>query len=250
MKNQIFMLLVAIISLSACKKSMEVGMAEIKKEAPVKTNMLLEVAGPENPANAYDSIGYWHNEIVGYVQNCKPFSDTPDVALSTSYVRRYCRETNRVELPVAFFATVGQTVRQSHENIRALISGCTYEEPVKAWLVELVNLVQSLSETDNRYRVIWETLAGFEKRVMQDASITTAGRKTVLQASSVARYSTFYWINSPLSPSPGMALRYKNFVRWAAAVTSDVAGAIVSGNAEYAADCSTYAYDLITYGMP
>jgi hypothetical protein len=57
-------------------------------------------------------------------------------------------------------------------------------------------------------------------------------------------------MNTLQPPAPVAAFKFKNIVNWIAAVTSDIGGAIVSGSVEYAADCSTYAYDLVTYSMP
>jgi len=57
-------------------------------------------------------------------------------------------------------------------------------------------------------------------------------------------------MNTLQPPAPAAAFKFKNIVKWIAAVTSDIGGAIVSGSVEYAADCSTYAYDLVTYSMP
>lgn len=63
MKSQIIMLLVFIIGISACKKDNNTTVTEEEN----KTVLLRSGSGevmPDNPDNAYDSIGYWHNEIV------------------------------------------------------------------------------------------------------------------------------------------------------------------------------------------
>lgn len=206
---------------------------------------------PENPANTYDSIGYWHNQIVAYVQVCKPDTDTPDVAASTHCVLRFCREMQRPEPPASLFTTVGETVRQSNENIENLIAHAPYEEPVKAALDSLVQLIKQLSDSNSPFSVIKAAITDFESRVMQNALLTDEGRAIALKTASVARFSIYYWINT-LQPTttPVAAFKFKNIVKWIAAVTSDIGGAIVSGNVEYAADCSSYAYDLVTYSMP
>lgn len=90
----------------------------------------------------------------------------------------------------------------------------------------------------------------YERRIMQNDMLTPEGRGIALKAASVARYSIYYWIDTLPPPVPVAAFKFKNIVKWIAAVTSDIGGAIVSGNVEYAADCSTYAYDLVTYSMP
>lgn len=66
MRSQILMLLIFIISLSACTKDNEAVISEGENKIAQLRSALGE-AGPENPENAYDSIGYWHNQIVAYV---------------------------------------------------------------------------------------------------------------------------------------------------------------------------------------
>jgi len=85
---------------------------------------------------------------------------------------------------------------------------------------------------------------------MKNNLLSPEGREIALKAASVARYSIYYWMNTLQPPAPAAAFKFKNIVKWIAAVTSDIGGAIVSGSVEYAADCSTYAYDLVTYSMP
>ena len=249
MRSQILMLLIFIISLSACTKDNEAVISEGENKIAQLRSALGE-AGPENPENAYDSIGYWHNQIVAYVQNCKPVTDTPNVEMSTRCVLRFCREMERVEPPLSFFSTVNQTVRQSNESIETLIANCPYEEPVKAALDSLVQLIKRLSDRDSPYPVIKAMIVNFERRVMKNNLLSPEGREIALKAASVARYSIYYWMNTLQPPAPAAAFKFKNIVKWIAAVTSDIGGAIVSGSVEYAADCSTYAYDLVTYSMP
>lgn len=249
MRSQILLLMVFIISLSACKKDNEAAKSDGENKIALLRSASDDVS-PENPENAYDSIGYWHNQIVAYVQNCKPVSDTPDVEASTQCVLRFCREMQRIEPPLSYFSTVKQTVRQSKENIEALIANCPYEEPVKAALDSLVQLIRRLSDSNSPYPVIKAMIVDFESRVMQNNLLNPEGREIALKAASVARYSIYYWINAHQPPAPAAAFKFKNFVKWIAAVTSDIGGAIVSGSVEYAADCSTYAYDLVTYSMP
>jgi hypothetical protein len=250
MRSQILILMALIISLSACKKDNEALISETENKIAMSKSASDDEISPENPENAYDSIGYWHNQIVAYVRNCKPVTDTPDVAASTQCVLRFCRETKRIEPPISFFLTVNQAVRQSNENIEILIANCPYEEPLKAALDSLVQLIKRLSESNSPYPVIKAMIVDFESRIMQNNLLNPEGREIALKAASVARFSIYYWMNTLQPPAPVAAFKFKNIVKWIAAVTSDIGGAIVSGSVEYAADCSTYAYDLVTYSMP
>jgi len=252
MKKQLFMLVMLIISFAACKK----GDREFKDAPKGKQGNMIAarsstvVPGPGNELNPYDSIGYWHNEIVAYIQSCRPKTEIPNVVGSTQCVMQFYRERRGIELPASYFETVRQTVDRSNSSIEGLISICPYEDPVKEALILLAQLLKRLSDDDSGYPEIKRTLMDFEQNILQSGKLTDEGRSIVLKATAVARYSIYYWINVTQPPVSGAAFKFKNIVKWIAAVTSDIAGAIVSGDAGYAADCSSYAYDLVVYGMP
>ncbi|MGN6602529.1 MAG: hypothetical protein ACTHK8_08750 [Ginsengibacter sp.] len=252
MKYSLMVLIAIVVGFTACKKD-NIRVNETPEDynnkiALAKSGTALPT--PENPLNAFDSVGYWHNRIVAYVQDCKPVTDTPDVAASTACVLRFYREVWGLELPASLFKTVSQTVDKSNTDIVNLIADCPYDEPVKAVLDSLVQLVKQLSDSNSPYPVIKSTIVDFENGIMQNDRLTPDGRAIALKAASVARYSIYYWINTLQPPVSSAPFKFKNIVKWIAAVTSDIGGAIVSGSVEYAADCSSYAYDLVTYSMP
>lgn len=96
------------------------------------------------------------------------------------------------------------------------------------------------------YNSLKSEIAKYETSVLSNPELPANDRKAILCASSIARYSLYFWTHSP----QGSMLKLKNIVKWVAAATSDIAGGFVSGNASYAADCSSYAYWLIVYSMP
>lgn len=249
MKNIIIVLIASVIGLSACKKD-NTEKVQVQETSKTFVERSSNVAGPENPLNVYDSIGYWHNIILAYVQSCKPETDTPDVEVSTGCVFKFYRE-KASEIPVSFFSTVKQTVNDRDNDFSNVIASCPYTDPVKATLDSLVKIVNKLSDDSSGYNAIKDVITGFENRVIQDIGFNEKDRQIILKTASVARYSIYYWMNIILSnPPSGQAFKFKNIVKWIAAVTSDIGGAIVSGDAGYAADCSSYAYDLVTYSMP
>ena len=249
MKTQLVLLMAFMIGFSACKK-------ENAKQQAEETNGMyaarsVNISGPENPLNQYDSIGYWHNRILDYVQTYNITTDTPDVRASTQWVIKFYREEQGVEVPESFFSTVRQTIDDRENDFRHVIATCPYPEHVKAALDSLIAMLKRMSDEGTDYTAIKGSITAFEDNVMRDISLAETDRAIILKTASVARYSIYYWINIlPSNPPSGQAFKFKNIVKWIAAVTSDIGGAIVSGNAGYAADCSSYAYDLVTYSMP
>ncbi len=246
MKNIIILLTAFITGLSACKKD-STGKVQVQETSKTFAERSLNIAGPENPLNAYDSIGYWHNIILAYVQSCKPETDTPDVEASTGCVLKFYREQS-LEIPVPFSSTVKQTVDDRDNDFSNVIANCPYTDTVKAALDSLIKIVKRLSNDSSGYNAIKDVITGFENGITQDIRFSEKDCQIILKAASVARYSIYYWMN--INPPPAAAFKLKNIIKWIAAVTSDIGGAIVSGDAGYAADCSSYAYDLVTYSMP
>jgi len=249
MKRQLFILAMLVISFAACKKqdSRVTGTTENSKNVAARSAVALPA--PANTENPYDSMGYWHNEIVTYIQGCRPEADMPNAMVSAQCVLQFYRERKGEELPLSLFDNVTQTVEKSNEDIDGLIAACPYDDPVKEALHLLIQLLKRLSDEDGDYHVIKSSIVDFERTVSQDNRLTDEGRAVILKTTSVARYSIYYWINYNKPPETA-GLRIKNIVKWIAAVTSDIGGAIVSGSAGYAADCSSYAYDLVVYSMP
>ncbi len=252
MKRQLLMLAVIIIGFAACKK--DNNQVNEKKKGPTNSitaarasNITSDAANPLNP---YDSMGYWHNEIVAYIQGYRQETDTPNVITSTQCVLRFYKERKGEDIPISFFETVTQTVDKSRKDMDGLITSCPYDEPVKEALRALMQLLKQLSDSDSDYNTIKAAIMDFEQHIMQNSQIAEAGKATILKATSVARYSIYYWINYNKPPQSGAAMKWKNIVKWIAAVTSDIGGAIYSHDIGYAADCSSYAWDLVTYSMP
>lgn len=252
MKRQLFMLVVLIVTFMACKKENNKfgNSTDGQPSHAIAARSAIAVPEPDNQLNPYDSIGYWHNEILAYIQGCRPETEVPDVVISSQCVMQFYKERLGVELPASYFETVSQTVDMSNSNIEGLIEACPYEDPVKEALNLLVQLLKRLSDDDSSYPEIKTAIVDFEQNILQSDRLTKEGRAIVLKTTAVARYSICYWIGISQPPVSGASFKFKNIVKWIAAVTSDIGGAIVSGSAGYAADCSSYAYDLVTYGMP
>jgi len=234
---------------AACKK--ENRMIAISKYVSTgNINATVMMSTPENPLNPYDSLGYWHNRIVNYILDCKE-NTVPDANVSTQCVLQFYKQLYDMDLPASSFTTVSRTVDESNADIQNVITGCSYDEIVKLKLESLIQMIHKLSDNKSTYPVIKTAITGFENGVMQDKLLSAEDSEAILKVTSIARFSIYYWMDVFHAAEQGDAFFLKNVVKWIAATTSDIGGAIVSGNdVAYAADCSAYAYDLITYSMP
>lgn len=165
MKRQLFMLVVLIVTFIACKKENNKfgNSTDGQPSHATAARAAIVVPEPDNQLNPYDSIGYWHNEIVAYIQGCRPETEVPDVVMSSQCVMQFYKERLGVELPASYFETVSQTVNKSNSSIEGLIATCPYEDPVKEALNLLVQLLKRLSDDDSSYPEIKTAIVDFEQ---------------------------------------------------------------------------------------
>lgn len=250
--NKQIVTIIMLVIVTACKKedSMNSAMPAYVNNTAIAANFSLTMQMPENPQNPYDSVGSLHNSIVAHVLDCKS-NTIPDANVSTQYVIKFYKQLYGVDLPASSFATVSSTVDESNTDIQDVIAGSSYNEMVKLKLDSLLRMINKFSDDNTSYPAIKKAIGDFENGVIQDNLLPSEDSEAILRITSIARFSIYYWMNVFKEPFQGTAFSIKHIVRWIAVTTSDIGGAIVSGNdVAYAADCSAYAYDLITYSMP
>lgn len=241
---------VVIAVFVSCKKEDNMNVAISQSVNVGNANSITIMSVPENLLNPYDSVGCLHNRIVAYVLGCKG-NTAPDANTSTQYVMQFYKQLYGVDLPATFFATVSSTVNKSRADIQNVIAGCSYDQMVKLKLDSLLRMINEFSDDNISYPAIKNAIGDFENGVIQDNLLPSEDSEAILRITSIARFSIYYWMDVFKEPLQGTAFSIKHIVKWIAATTSDIGGAIVSGNdVAYAADCSAYAYDLITYSMP
>jgi len=226
-----------IISITACKKS------DSNKDSD-KTTTPVTASTPGNSTNAYDSIGYYHNDILSGIQPCVP-ADNKNANTIIGCIVQF-DSAEKLVPPNSIISSVPQTVADQPNSFSNVINNSPYSTQAKALLDSLfITVEENASKTS--YAAIKAPIIAFENQVSKNATLNSADKEVLLQAASVARYSVYYWM---ITNQDGKALKLKNLVMWIGAVTSDIAGAIVSYNPGYSAACSMYAWDLVNYSMP
>lgn len=203
---------------------------------------------PANPLNKYDTMGQRHNDILVYMRTQLKGLRHPDLETITRYAMEYSDKVMAVQLPGSFFSTVPETVADEPNGYATLINSISYSSDVKTSLLELIKIVRTVCADKNVvYDDIKNAIVQFENRINDNQTLSPDGKQKILETASVARYSAFYWLE--LDPR-GKDLKDARLLWWIASITSDIAGAVVSGSSVYAAECSEYAFDLLTYSLP
>ncbi|HVW96787.1 MAG TPA: hypothetical protein VHA56_12530 [Mucilaginibacter sp.] len=245
MKTIQFMLLgLVILILSACKKN------DVVKISTVTNSDLSTRSVTENPANSlnpFDSVGYWHNKVLEGIQPCIEKINGLGEDAVTGCVIQFATTAN-LSPPNLSFDNVGLLVKDQVNNYRNILHAMSISQPVKTGLDTLFNIIKrSASQPEINYGDFKTAVMNYETKITEDEGLTAVQKETLLKSSSVARFSFCYWMNDHPNDTASI---FKNITKWIATVTSDVAGIAVSGNVAYAADCSQYAYELVSYGMP
>lgn len=244
MKTSLMMLGV-VLTITACKKSS-------MKEQTINTaanqpDIISTVQTPANPANPYDSVGLWHNQILDGIQPCLASFTQPTLDETSGCVIQFAAKAN-LDLPGESLATIENLVKDQTNNYQTVMSTHNLTPAVRTGLDSLLGIIQRaatvyvMNYTDGK-----AAIEKYEKEIASNPQLLPDEQRLLLQCASVARYSFYRW--KDYSPS-GEVLSIRNIVKWIGTVTSDVAGFAVSGNVSYAADCSAYAYDLVNYSMP
>ncbi len=203
---------------------------------------------PANPMNKYDTMGQRHNDILIYLRTRLKEIRHPDLQKINQFAMEYADSVMTVQLPGSFFSTVPEIVADEPNGYATVINSISYSSDVKTSLLELIQLVQTVcANKEAVYEDIKNAIIQFENSISDNQTLAPEGKRKILEAASVARHSAYYWLE--FDPR-GKDLKDARLLWWIASITSDIAGAIVSGSSVYAADCSEYAFDLLTYSLP
>lgn len=233
-----------IMSAVACKKSETINKQPMVRRS-LSSVMIRDSAA--NNINPYDSVGYWHNIILVGTLDKMSLTQTPDATKITPFIVSVTSDKMGVSLPASYFDTVTGTVADEPNNFQDILNKTTYSDHLKGSLSTLLKLINRLGESATDYNQVKNAISSYEQGVINDTGLSQNEKKVALISASVARYSYYYWsFKNPTAAS----LKARNIIKWIAAVTSDIGGGMISNSAAYAADCSSYAYWLVTYSMP
>jgi len=239
MRRVKFLLLIAALPFIACQKQEKININPMLHFAKVMNS----ADDPGNGMNPYDTIGINHNAILSEVVPLLCTNCQPDVNSATQMMLENGHLPNYKKQPFSYYDTVLRTVTADPDS---LIQNGNFSPYCKQQLRNLLQLISKQAIIRANFNTQKSAIAQYETSILLNPGLPANDRKAILCASSIARYSLYFWTNSP----QGAMLKLKNIVKWVAAATSDIAGGFVSGNASYAADCSSYAYWLIVYSMP
>lgn len=230
----------------------------------------IQIVSPHNPENPFDSVGIWHNEILGYIhsRSNKNLSEPEIAQLITDFALEHWGYNDmNIKVPT--------TDWQEHEGLESLQEEIVQQSNLtrqgKNHLDRLLTTiaVQGMRGHDFSYVELRDKIVSMEQQWINDMSLPVNDTNLLQMAASVGRHSAFYWtIGGTALPvesfpdeesNPGSTDRimFKNVVRFIATVQWDMGG-FVSGYiggglknaAGEAAGSSGWIHDFFDYGVP
>jgi hypothetical protein len=246
MKTIIISLLAAMV-MSACTKNNNIG----ANKAAV-TNKALDMSAnvqPANPNNPYDSVGVWHNKIISAVLNGNRDTSLQKII---GQVADFMYVNLGMKPDLSLYEATKSAIQAAPDNYFNLINDSNLSEPAKTYLHDLVTFMKDTANYTTAaatYVNLNTQIVALESKVITDKQLTDNDRKSVLEVTSIGRYSLYYWFNTP---QPEYSL--KGIIRIIAAVMGDIGGGLegyyIGDIIGCASAASSYWYWNITYGMP
>jgi|GEM_PF-3718200 len=191
--RSLFTFIAVSVIFSACQKQYKpVPIAPKNKQPGVERFMVpINIVSPENPKNPYDSAGIIHNillsEVHQYILNT---GDTNKVSIQTHVINFYkrSREFDSRNLEKLTPRQQNAVLLQRDQMVLSFDMPPTR----KAFITELVSILKNTKGQD--YASIKDKIVLLENRIMSNSSLSTMDKRALLSTTSVARYSSNYWL--------------------------------------------------------
>lgn len=275
MKNRLIKIAIMMavsMSVYSCHKSGVASFTPMQHEGVVVAEITEATTAsfPGNPANPYDSIGAWHNEMLDYIHQHQTGTEVVDEQeisrlIGEFALQRWAYADIQIAIPV--------TSWNEEEGIEALQqelvlrSGLSEDGSEQLRLLLETITSHSLQANGFSYPALKDNITGLEQQWVDTPSLPMWDTSLLLMAASVARHSAHYWSNDGTLPTieptpsgegqPTGKLLFKKIVRFIAVVQFDATGFIagyaggsLKDAAGRAAGASERIYDFFHYGVP
>lgn len=205
---------------------------------------------PDNPYNKYDSFGYWHNQILDYIEDCRNKSGRSGFSNSCNSVRDFYKTKSWADLPKNHFANVTSTVEASLTDIQSVIKNSRWSNNAKKAMIELIRKLENASSTSADYSQFKNQILEFEDSILQ-TYLPESDKEVILKTTSTARYSSHRWIqrkdwHNLYNASSARSVRlFKSLAKWFVVTLCDIGGAIADMDVASGAECSDYMSQII-----
>ncbi|WP_346238690.1 hypothetical protein ABDK00_004550 [Niabella insulamsoli] len=258
MKTLKLLLLMAVsVGIVSCSKKEKISDAAAQPQ-PFGHVIAEENASPDNPLNPYDFVGREHNRLLAMVkQYIESGGDNSIRGRNLFLMNHTSTHTNVEELDKAVYHVINDTA----SRYRANLSRLPISRDAKNTIVGIYQQVKTVKD-NGEFSVVQSRLVRMEDDLLKSSGFSENEKQLLLSAASVARHSTYYWLNDDeLNTSVDGRTAARGFfwklIRAVGAATTDISSLVetmVTDNdlptaITEAAATSSWAYDAFDY-MP
>jgi len=199
-------------------------------EKTIKENKThkISTSEPSNNKNPFDESGVIHNKILTTVLNNRSNLNNMDEYINYAKSTFYSDYNfNESETPILNNTEVKAIISDSEFDYGSVIKNSAHSANTKEQLSILFNLL--ISSTDDEtlnYKDLKAKIINYENNILENLTLSKDEKSIILQTTSIARYSSFFWYNQYqqyLNNSPTLGKR--KWWKWLAVAVADVAGA-------------------------
>ena len=233
-RKTLSVLVLSILLVVACSKQGTEKPIDADQKQPAFSARSNENGGcgdPSNSSNPWDSVGVYHNYALEDVKK-HALGGTADLKQYLNYSNNYMVSTFSSRVPnirelLPSEDQITSILADSASYYSNFIDKSSYSEGVKGKFKELIGIItDDIGYEDADYCDIKVRILEFEEKLLADGSLKTEEKDQVLKASSVARYSLYFWYNEYQA---SLETSKRKWWQWLVVGVADVAGGIAGG---------------------
>lgn len=249
--------MVASLGIVSCSKKDKINDAAAGTQ-PVGHVIAEDNASPDNPLNPYDFVGREHNRLLAKVKQYLESGGDNSIRGRNLFLMNHTNtHTNVEELDKAVYYVINDTASRYRGNLSRL----PISRDAKNAILHIYQQVKTVKD-NGEFSVVKSRLVRMEDDLLKSSGFSENEKQLLLSAASVARHSTYYWLNDDeLNTSADGRTAARGFfwklIRAVGAATTDISSLVetmVTDNdlptaITEAAAASSWAYDAFDY-MP
>lgn len=195
MKNYLMIAALAL-TLAACKKNEPLVPVSGQSKTAIFSSAVADPAA--NPANPFDDAGRLHNSALSYVLTHIKSIDQSRVDEVLKVTSRYVADSLKSTLPDRAIDAAKALIADDQHQYENEIDRAPLSETAKQYAQVLVKIFSGGDGSLDQFK---STIVALEARIIADKTLDEQERKSLLSATSVARYSLYFWMHSPSLPA-------------------------------------------------
>ncbi|MGE9310432.1 hypothetical protein ACLOAU_02240 [Niabella sp. CJ426] len=187
---KLLLLLVASVGIASCSKKDKINEATTQPQ-PIGHAIARENVSPDNHLNPYDFVGKEHNRLLAMVRQYLENGGENTVRGRNVFLMGHTNtHTNIEQLDKAVYHVISDTASRYLGNLSRL----PINNDARNAIVGIYKQIKTVKD-NGEFSTFKAQLVKMEDGFLKDANFSEKEKQLLLSAASVARHSTYYWLN-------------------------------------------------------